>query len=100
MLITLKFILIKNQTRILSMSAVGPLHVGDFCQSTANAVAKSFTQQTSAVFISHQGDWRKFVIVGTHVIFENYNNQHIKITHFVAGLHETCHNVWGLHVTD
>lgn len=82
------------------MSAVGPLHVGDFCHSTANASAKSFTRQTSAVFISHQGDWRKFVIVGTHVIFENYNNQHLKITHFVAGLNETCHNVWGLHVTD
>ena len=48
---------VQNQTRILSMSAVGPLHVDDFCQSTANAVAKIFTQQTSAVFISHQDDW-------------------------------------------
>ena len=101
-----KFILNGNQTRILSLSTVEPLHVGDFYQSTANAIAKIFTQADFCSFDLASG-WldqeslvKIYVIVGTHVIFENYNNQHIKITHFVTGLNETCHNVRGLHVTD
>ena len=40
-----------------------------------------------------------FVVLATHVIFENYSNQHIKKAQSV-GLNESCRNVRDLPVTD
>ena len=73
----------KKKKRIynfLTLSVEGPLHIGDFCQSATDAVAKFFTHQKSVVLISYQDDQIRNHCLWAHMWYMKiiYNNQHIK----------------------